>query len=484
MTIQWKLLAGTVVCIGTVISPLRATATCTQPPATAGCGYDTPTDNSNPDGFYWTATYSSSLPLPQDPNWCPTGVCNQFQARISNRKEDWNLGDWTGLNCSSPGPTVLFLDGGAMTVYHSDGDINPDNGQGNDPPMGIRMLEKQLFEKGARILEIRYRCPMVDSRVGFYNGTESCQHTFLDTVLHTLATVNITEHPPGQQPVETDEKWWPPATNPYCRFAHSVSEGELQLQFSIDVLDNDVGIMNRVIMEGGGTQFDLRGLIDCADTGDGDDLLPGCAWEGNDSCKNLEQTAFVFSEIATPDVVDVCGGCWNGCAGHSNNCDNPNVPHNECYQTGTEEILDLNSIHHYIGDPDHDTTRILGGLVVTTGQDHGVNEEANVQYLAHHAVTNKALWKFSHCQCTCSFWAHGSINRVYEVLKGVNLPEGRTPVSDWVEFFLTGDRTFDANVADPGDPIELPCPEAPETVQCEIVGPPDDIKHPDPDACP
>jgi hypothetical protein len=139
--------------------------TCTQPPEGV-CGYDTPTDNSNPDGFYWTDTHSPMMPLAQDSNWCPAGVCNRYQARISNRKPNWNPGDWTGMDCSGneTGPIVLFLPGGGhgMTNYPSDANLNPDDATATIPPAGMRLLQKKLFDKGARILEIRYKCPMLN----------------------------------------------------------------------------------------------------------------------------------------------------------------------------------------------------------------------------------------------------------------------------------------------------------------------------------
>ena len=478
------------VCAGT--AALAQAQTCSNQNAIpTACGFDAPTDFSPPPstyGFYWTDA-TGTVTVEQPTGWgCAEHTCNQFSARITNRIS--SFAPWAGGSCS-PGPVVLFVPGGAMNNYPSEAEIDPDDeeGVGDDPPAGERLLYKKLYEKGARILEIRYRCQMLNDAILFYKGTGSCQHTLLTAVLQKLNQRNIIEHPPGKPAKTTTEPWWPGDVD--CRFAMGASEGETQLQFAVDVMDNardgGIGVMNRVVYGGGGTPYDIRGTVDCGNAGD--DLLAGCAAESNDSCRNLEQVHFFFNNLAD-DVVDECGGCWNDCtnppvAEHAANCQLGGLPPNQKNCAGNPQLegpLDAASVATYIGpnsNPADDHQRILGAVLVNTGLDHGINELANTSYLqrresvANGPDNNEATWQVTHCLCGCPFWGHGTLNRTYEMFKNANLPNGASPVDDWTDFFVSGDLTF--NLYDLAD--DFPAAICPADPDCEIFAPPDEVVH-------
>lgn len=495
-----KIACGLLVWVGTA-AVAEAEVSCSNLPIPSICGFDSPNDFSSPGvsyGFYWTDT-TSIVTVEQPEGWgCPQHTCNQFSARISNRVSGFNAQNdaWDGEPCS-PGPVVLFLPGAAMNNYWSEMELDYDDAPGegeNDPPRGLRLLMKNLYLEGARILEIRYRCQMLNMDIPFYAETGACQHTLLTAVLQNLNQRPIVEHPPGQSPQQTNEPWWPNDAD--CRFAMGASEGAAQLQFAIEVMDNTdddgIGVMNRVVYGGGGIFYDMRGTIDCGDTGD--DLLAApshCALAANSSCKNLEQVDFFFSHV-DDDIVDSCGGCWNNCPSdpdpRPDNCNDqttPPTPENSCSGNhDLEDPLDAASVATYIGstsNPADDHSRILGGVIVNTGFDHGVNEQANSVYLTRRDSvlngedTNEATWQVTHCLCGCPFWGHGTINRTYEMFKDSDL-SGRTPIDDWVEFFVDQDVDFDL-YSPLSDDFPIVCPPNPQNY-CEIVAPPDGIVNP------
>ncbi|MEM7052514.1 MAG: hypothetical protein AAF604_22815 [Acidobacteriota bacterium] len=392
--------------------------------------------------------------LPEQPTftWTPSNsLClgepttNSLRVRISRRLDtDGAFKPWSS---AGKRPTFLIAPPGRSTLFDSETCV--------DQRVGTKALAEALYQRGARVVEVKVACPISSGSADRqYDDTGSCQHTLLAEVLEVL-----TETPIGDGSGETI---WP--SEPANRFAYGISQGQVELQFAVDVFDRPSGEVNRVGFGGGGAVFDLVTRIQEDDN-------------ERDGCKVLDAIERSFSPGESRPTCDCyrdtaprcgrptdCGGDLGGdCQG----------------QPDLRGALAAGSTAPYLGDPAQDASRARA-VLYNTGFDLGSNQRQNLAYCGQRQgeaarvdPTSEAMWNFPDCLCGCPINAHGAISAIAE-LYGEKL--GDEAIADWVDFFHHGDPVFDLDLTD----ASL-CPSP--GFDCRRVAPPPCLDDPDSCSC-
>ncbi len=328
-------------------------------------------------------------------------VSNTFDIRISSRQA---LTDAWSVDVTAP------------TIWLATGGISQDFVTDKCAAVGVRSMAENLWQSGARIVELRWHHALGPAPDERYRGTESCQHTALGEALNIMQQVSVADAP--------NERWWP--TDAANRFGFGISQGQVLWQFAVDVAEDASSALNRVVLGGGGTVTDLYNRINCDSA-------------ANDGQKILDAIDFSFRRA-----------------------DNGQLPSCACNQTGSDPLCRDDTVDcsgdddlierllsassgSYIGQPD-DASRAQH-LLANTGFDLGCNQQANNDYIEQRQG-NDSIWDFQSCLCGCAISGHGPINAFQQIF-------GHT--TPWTDFFRSGKVTMD-NIA---CPTNISCPAPP-----------------------
>lgn len=299
-----------------------------------------------------------------------TNVKNKFSARISDVKSG-----------ESYQGTLLMVPGGHQDTWIGSYASGEKEGQ--------KRLINDLYDVGFRILEIKWKYSVTSDTI--YEDAYSCSMYGLAQALTILRDEDIGT---------SSDPWWPAAQSD--RFAFGTSSGQISISFAVDKWTSADTKMNRVVYGGGGTSYDLFGIIDCSSP--------------------------EFSNEKPLELVDyLYDGASAKCTGDAT-CDG---------DTALAAALDEASLKNYIGTGSDDASRITK-VLFNTGDDWGCNHDLNEDYYNDRlgtAGTDKELWDLEDGWCSADPdpWGHYIINTVYDLRSGAN-----EDVDEWFDFIDAG----------------------------------------------